>query len=260
MVRIGSARINEKNGINGGIAGDQTGAEVSTQGWYLHPKGWIVIRAKDSAAREKIAHNMESICKNDNIGYCQGHRSSLTELAKPHGYDASKITVPCEVDCSEAIRNCVLYAGIQVGSFSTASEKSALKATGKFDILEEDKYCKGTEYLLRGDILVTKTKGHTVAVLDDGEKAKQNIQPEASEAKIESARNFDKAVAGTYQVTASALHIRAGAGISKKSLGTLPRGTKVRCYGYYTAADGTKWLLVQVGGKTGYCSEKYLKN
>lgn len=170
-VKIGSARINEKGSINGGAAGDQTGGEVSTQAWYLHSKGWVVIRAKDAAVREKIARNMQAICDNDNIGYCQDHRSTLTAAAKPYGYDASKVTKKVEVDCSEGVRNCVLYAGITIGAFSTASEVSALRGTGKFDILEDDLYCKSSDYLLRGDILVTKTKGHTVVVLSDGAKA-----------------------------------------------------------------------------------------
>ena len=167
-VLIGSARINENGSINGGAAGDQTGREVSTQAWYLHSKGWIVIRAKDAAAREKIARNMQAICDNDNIGYCQDHRSTLTAAAKPYGYDASKVVKKVEVDCSEAVRNCLLYAGIIIGAFSTAGEVSALKGTGKFDILEDDLHCKSPDYLLRGDILVTKTKGHTVVVLSDG--------------------------------------------------------------------------------------------
>ena len=170
-VLIGSARINEKGGINGGAAGDQTGGEVSTQAWYLHGKGWIVIRAKDPAVREKIARNMQAMCDNNNIGYCQDHRSTLTVAAKPYGYDASKVTKKVEVDCSEGVRNCVLYAGINVGSFSTSGEVSTLRNTGAFDILDGDKYCKSSDYLLRGDILVTKTKGHTVVVLSNGAKA-----------------------------------------------------------------------------------------
>ena len=65
MVRVGSARSNENGGINGGKPGDQKGGrEVSTQDWYLHSKGWVVIRAKDRQVRELIAHNMESICAN----------------------------------------------------------------------------------------------------------------------------------------------------------------------------------------------------
>ena len=176
-VKIGSARINEKGTINGGMAGDQTKKEVSTQDWYLHSKGWVVIRAKDADVREKIARNMDSICANDNIGYCQNHRNTLTIAAQPYGYDASKVTKKVEVDCSEAVRNCVLYAGIPVGSFSTATEASALKNTGEFDVLTDGMYCKSSDYLVRGDILVTGTKGHTAVALSNGAKAPVTTSP-----------------------------------------------------------------------------------
>lgn len=168
MVRVGSARINEKGTISGGQAGDQTKNECSIQNWYLHSKGWVVIRAKDAKVREKIAHNMESICNNDNIGYCQTHRSTLTTAAQPYGYDASKVTQKVETDCSEAVRNCCLYAGIKVLSFSTAAEVSTLRATGEFDIFTDTPHTTKPDNLMRGDILVTKTKGHTVVVLDNG--------------------------------------------------------------------------------------------
>ena len=113
-VRVGSARSNENGGVNGGKAGDQTGREVSTQLWYLHSKGWIVIRAKAPAVREAIAKNMEAACQNDNIGYCQGHRGTATAAAKPYDYDLSKVNTAVETDCSELVRCCVLYAGIHV--------------------------------------------------------------------------------------------------------------------------------------------------
>lgn len=169
MVKVGSARINENGKISGGSPGDQNGKEVSIQDWYLHKKGWIVIRAKDEKVREAIAHNMESICKNDNIGYCQTHRSTLTTASKPYNYDASRVTTKVEVDCSEAVRNCVLYAGINTLSFSTATEVNALRNTGEFDIITDTKITNHPDYLLRGDILVTRSKGHTVVVLDNGQ-------------------------------------------------------------------------------------------
>ena len=169
MVRVGSARSNEYGGITGGKPGDQKGgAEVSMQAWYLHSKGWVVIRAKDPTSREKIAENMVAACLNNHIGYCQSHRETATEAAKPYGYDFSKITTDVETDCSELVRACCLYAGIKVGSFSTGNEAAALQATGKFQILKDDKYCTSSNFLLRGDILVTRTKGHTVVVLDNG--------------------------------------------------------------------------------------------
>ena len=42
-VKIGSARIDEHGQAHGGAAGDQTGKEVSTQSWYAHTKGWVLL-------------------------------------------------------------------------------------------------------------------------------------------------------------------------------------------------------------------------
>lgn len=81
---------------------------------------------------------------------------------------------------------------------------------------------------------------------------------------VDPARSISKAY-GTatgkvYTVTASALHIRRGAGTTHQSLGLLKKGTKVTCYGYYTKNGATIWLLVKAeNGITGYCSKKYLK-
>ena len=87
---------------------------------------------------------------------------------------------------------------------------------------------------------------------------------QATEKKAtEAARSKDKALAGTYTVTAgSGLHIRAGAGPNKASLAVLPKGTKVQNYGYYTDFNGVAWLYVQATHKgtkyTGFCSGQYL--
>lgn len=167
-VRIGSARINEKGTTTGGKAGDQTGGEVSIQNYYLHRKGWYVARPKDPTVAEKIAQAMEAACNNNHIGYCQAHRDSLRKIAVKHNYNLSKVNVDVEVDCSALVRVCCLYAGIQVGDFNTASELETLRKTGAFEILKDDKRCKESTYLKRGDILVTRTKGHTVIVLDNG--------------------------------------------------------------------------------------------
>ena len=77
---------------------------------------------------------------------------------------------------------------------------------------------------------------------------------------IEPAREFSTSVAKKYTVTASALNMRRGAGMSKKIIKTLPRDAKVTCYGYYTQQSGTIWLLVKdSAGDVGFCSKKYLK-
>lgn len=170
-VKLGSARIDENGQAHGGAAGDQIGKEVSTQSWYAHSKGWVLLRAKDAEAREKIARCMQAACDNKHIGYDQYQRDTLYNEAKQYGFDVSKVTKNVETDCSALVRVCVNYAGITVGSFRTTNQPKVLMATGAFDKYTDDDHCKKSANLLRGDILVTKTQGHTVVVLSDGANA-----------------------------------------------------------------------------------------
>lgn len=77
------------------------------------------------------------------------------------------------------------------------------------------------------------------------------------------AKSFNKAVAGSYKVTASSLNVRNAAGTEHKVLTKIPKGTVVRNYGYYTVVNGVKWLYVQFTYKrvtyTGFCSAAYLR-
>jgi len=78
--------------------------------------------------------------------------------------------------------------------------------------------------------------------------------------KAEAAQSFDRTLARSYTVTASALRMRLGAGTHKGIMKQLPQGSKVTCYGYYTKHKGQLWLYVQDStGTVGYCSKEYLK-
>ena len=58
--------------------------------------------------------------------------------------------------------------------------------------------------------------------------------------KTESARSFDRRIAGAYH-THDRYNLRVGAGMDKTVILTLPAGTSVRNYGYYTG----EWYLVK---------------
>lgn len=78
------------------------------------------------------------------------------------------------------------------------------------------------------------------------------------------AQSFDKDIAGTYKVTAdNGLNIRHGAGKGKGKMVVIPKNTKVKCHGYYTALAGVKWLYVEFTYKSvayiGFASSEYLK-
>ena len=161
---IGSARIDENGKISGGIAGDQkqtssandTVGEVSMQNFYVHTKGWYVIRPKDAAVANKIAENMRTACNNANIGYDQNNRLGVVT----YGVNTKTKT---ECDCSSLVRECVKEAsGKDPGNFTPANEKTILEATGLFE--PAISYTPNS-VLYTGDILVTKTQGHTAIVV-----------------------------------------------------------------------------------------------
>lgn len=170
-VKVGSARIDENGKTHGGKAGNQTGKEISRQVWYKHSKGWRVLRCKDADKAEKIARAMQSACDNANIGYDQYQRDTLYKLAKDVDFDPARVKTACETDCSALVRVCCAYAGIMVGNMRTTNEAKILLASGEFTELKGAKYTDQSAYLRRGDILVTRTQGHTVIVLSNGSKA-----------------------------------------------------------------------------------------
>jgi hypothetical protein len=113
---------------------------------------------------------MEFACANRNIGYDQYQRDTLYTVSKPVGFNCRRVDTPCETDCSALVRVCVNYAGIPVGNFRTPDEAAKLLKTGEFVELKGSKYTDQSAYLGRGDILVTRTQGHTVVVLSNGKK------------------------------------------------------------------------------------------
>ena len=82
---FGSARVDEKGGYAGGVAGDQTGKEVSTQPYYMHKHGWYCLRPKSPSDAIKIANAMKAACTNDNIGYDQGNRFGIITAIQKYG-------------------------------------------------------------------------------------------------------------------------------------------------------------------------------
>ena len=160
MVLFGSARINENGKATGGKPGDQTGREVSTQSYYMSRKGWIALRQDDPVIAVKLAEAMLEACNNNCIGYNQNKRSGVITQLKTFG-SLRRIGINTDSDCSSLVRACVIQAtGKDPGNFTTANEKQKLMAAGFREVpIKKESDCR------TGDILVTKTKGHTVIVV-----------------------------------------------------------------------------------------------
>lgn len=170
MVVVGSARIDERGNANWGKAGDQTSKEVATEPYYKHRLGWYMLRPKEAAVARKIGLAMVEACLNNNIGYDQSERYGIINCLKKYGRIA-KINEPTEADCSSLVRACCIQAGIQVDDFNTASEVAVLEKTGAFQkaviVTNDTKLCQG-------DILVTRSKGHTVIVTEGYPREDEN--------------------------------------------------------------------------------------
>lgn len=158
------ASKDENGRYRGGKAGDQTGTEVYARSWYNRP--WkAVYRAKDRNVAHLIAECAKAAVYNDNIGYDQAQRNTCYRLAKPHGFNPSKITSPCEIDCSALAALCAMYAGVPESlmvvsgnSVTSSTIGKALLKSGMFDELKDQKYLVSSNYLLEGDILVNPGK------------------------------------------------------------------------------------------------------
>ena len=170
-VLIGSARVDERGKYTGGKSGDQKqsvipdlGGEVSMQNFYIHKKGWNIIRAISATNAEKIAEAMKNACNNPNIGYDQGNRLAIIK----RGTRSAEKT---ECDCSSLVRQCVIEGtGNDPGNFTTSNEVAVLLASKMF--YPAIAYKSGVA-LYNGDILVTKQKGHTVIVVQGQPRVEQ---------------------------------------------------------------------------------------
>ena len=196
IIIIGSARIDERGKITGGKAGDQNGGkEVSTQKFYVHSKGWYILRPKSIEVAEKLAKAMKILCDNPNAGYDQNSRLDVVK----YGIEYDK---PFECDCSSAVRACIKWAtGKDVGNFRTVDEVKFLEKSGLFE--KHIAYKKQAD-LCNGDVLVTKTSGHTVIVVSGAKERRSNL-PKFT-------------VGTTYKILINNLTVRTGPGINNKAI------------------------------------------
>lgn len=78
--------------------------------------------------------------------------------------------------------------------------------------------------------------------------------------KLQYARAFDRTIAGAYTVTDKAgAALRFGCGDAYDVIKTIPAGTTIRNYGYYTDVAGVKWLYVSATGSLGFVSSAQVK-
>lgn len=178
---IGSARHDENYAYYNGAVGDQIQGstddwkgEVALENFYVHNLGWHILRAKSAAHANALATAMKRACNNKNIGYSMGGSVNTGRYGVvQYGTGTS---IKCNADCSSLVRQCVKEAtGKDPGDFSTSGEAYALMNTGLFN---KSSYASGVT-LYTGDILVTKSQGHTVIVVSGTSRGGDEPTPPA---------------------------------------------------------------------------------
>lgn len=174
-IMVSSARSDERGKYSGGKAGDQkqksktndTRGEVSMQAMYTNRKGWYILRPKKVSYADAIAELGIKAANNPNIGYSQADRLGVVK----HGINTK---VKTNADCSSLVRQAVREAtGKDPGNFTTSNEANMLVATGLFTKTAYVNQSKTPVY--NGDILVTKTKGHTVIVVSGNPRPRATV-------------------------------------------------------------------------------------
>ena len=265
---VGSARIDENGKAKGGSAGDQkqksntndTVGEVSMQNMYTHSKGWYILRPKSVTHADKMAELMKKACNNANIGYDQSNRLGIIK----YGISTN---IKTECDCSSLVREVIKEAtGTDVGNFTTATEVTYLTKSKLFE--DKTSYVNQTKTpVYNGDVLVTKSSGHTVIVVSGNPRASTS----KSSANNNSSNTPTYKVGNVYTLQVDKLTVRKGAGTSYGKVtfanltanakanaysdGTLKKGTKVTCKA--TKTDGNDiWLKIPSGWVAAYYSGK----
>ena len=251
---VGSARADENYKYSGGRRGDQrqtgtrdTSGEVSLQSFYVHPKGIYVLRPKLAKYAKGIAKSVEDACNNKHIGYNQADRYSIINCHK-HTKDI-KTDVNC--DCSSLVRKAILDAtGVDVGDFNTVSEASVLESSGLFEPRKD--YKNGME-LYDGDVLVTKTKGHTYTVVSGNPRKEEKKKSEKVSTGSEKPVKY--VIGKKYSVKCSSLNMRKAPGKENGIVVVLKNGEKLTCKQVKNIgkdiwlSNGAGWVCAYSNGK-----------
>ena len=180
----------------------------------------------------------------------------MIKLCKNVTTDFSKIEVGEAVWCSGHIG---VYIGNGLAIECTPAWKNKVQITAVKNIGTKSGY-DARKWTKHG-----KLPWIDYDVKETPKKTTSEKKPGASTKEVkasEGADKFNKTLKGTY-VTTGNLHMRDDAGVTKKSLCVIPKGTKVKCFGYYSLSKGVKWYYIQAtvnGVKyTGFSSCQYLK-
>lgn len=160
--KVSNSGSDEKGGIRGGKAGDQTGKEWCIRGWSDFGQNYI-IRINDRNIANTFATLSIYAAQNDNVGYDQNQRTTYWVQLEKVSYDPRKIKTPCEDDCSAGML-ANLRAALELTGHHEMAKKidingttwtivSIIRKSGlNVTIFTDTLHCRSNKYQLPGDI------------------------------------------------------------------------------------------------------------
>lgn len=271
---ISNCSHDENGKYTNGKAGDQYGNEWQIRTWYNRP--WTCVIRFNNKIRKKIALNAKRAANNNHIGYDQNQRTTFWTQLEKASFDASKIKINCETDCSAGVSALIKAAGYlldidELKSFSvnntTRTLKEACRKVGA-RILTDKKYLQNDDYLLKGDIILCE--GHHVTTnLTNGSKIKTDKEDNTDNTIDTVVKNNTPTynVGKTYTLQVE-LNVRKGAGIKYSKIpyngltddakkhdkdkdGALNKGTRVTCKAVKKVGNDI-WMQIPSGWIAAY--------
>lgn len=257
---ISNSGSDENKQYKGGKAGDQTGHEWELKAFYNRP--WtVVLRYPDQAVALQIAKLGIAAALNNNIGYDQNQRTTYWTQLKAVGYDPSKITTPCEEDCtagvSANVKACGFIFGIKalqdVPICSSRNMKAEFTKAG-FIALTQSKYLTSGNYLLPGDILLYESH-HAATNITLGKSVKDYWNPQSKPTPTPDPEPEKEVIPPFVVITGNSVFVRKGPSTDYGSIGAVHKDDKLHYFGYDYPENG--WHLVEYEKQTGWVSGKY---
>lgn len=225
---ISNSGSDENKKYHDGKAGDQTGHEWELRSWYSRPWTHVFRYEKDPRVGATLCNLGCAAALNNNIGYDQYQRTTYWTQLQKVNYDPSKITTPCEEDCSAGVAANVKAAGYILGIKSLQNVSSSMTSRNTvanltkagFTVLTDQKYLTSSKYLMPGDILLY-VNHHVAMNITKGSKAENNTT-----VVIPPTPNTSFEFVGVATSKAS-MNIRAEASTDSKSYGTIQKGVKL---------------------------------
>lgn len=245
-----------------------TGSEEKT---LIGTGKFLRYKESDYQTKSDYLRRGDILLGNGHTAICLTNGSKSGEIG--HDETPTPAPEPVPVITGDGIGKATSKGSMRIRKAPNTSSQT-LAIVHKGDVLEVYEILEGNWYKIgwKNDFAYTSNRSnlfynyvaYNKTEEEETKPAEETIVPAEEETKptrvtsLKAAKSKDKALNGNYRLAAAEC-LYHGPGTNYNKMVTLPAGSVVRCYGFYTEVNGTKWLYVQITYKkviyTGFCPE-----